>query len=98
MDQVPTVRVGDVRVVVLNRRATARQVTRPSTSHIAAYRVCRSRKRVIGLRFDECMVYQSGRALEGVSLRMITGECPSVHRAEEVPALWISDCGHCHED
>ena len=39
------------------------------------------------------MVYQSGRALERVSLGSITGESPSVHSSEEVPGLWISDCG-----
>src|SRR6266446_3345246 len=80
-----------MRLVVLDGRAIARQRRRrwrdSWARHIANHRICRSRKGVIGLPFDESMVYDKRRPL--VSSRRI--ECPSVHRAEEVPGRWISD-------
>jgi hypothetical protein len=44
------------------------------------------------------VVYQQGRALEGVSLGSIAGKCPSVHGSEQITGLWTTDRGLWYED
>src|ERR1700736_3780675 len=68
------------------------------TRGIADHGVCRSREGIIGLSFDEGMVYYSGRALQGLRRSVPGIECPSIDRAEEVPGLWISDGGLWYVD
>src|ERR1700682_2908235 len=66
-----------------------------SASHITDYRVCRRRIAIVGLRFDERMVYEGVRSLQRAfrRTRHIARNRPSAYSAEQVTRLWVTESG-----